>query len=82
MEGSGSCATRRPGGASRCSSSRDYLADALKHTGEVEVFYCWEGQEGDKPSRRRIASLENLVAIDFALDERELVTIKKSRPWP
>ena len=57
----------------------DYLFEALKCTNEVELFYCWEGQEGEEPTRRRTTLLEELIAIDFALGEKELVTIQKSR---
>lgn len=56
-----------------------YLSEALSRSDEVELYYCWEGQEGEELASHRTMSLEDLIALDFELGEKELVTIRPTR---
>jgi hypothetical protein len=54
-----------------------YLQDVISRVGAVEVFACWEGQQGDVPTRRRKVTPAAIGGAAFWFEEREFLTVTR-----
>lgn len=53
----------------------DYLAAALAQRARLELFLCWEGDQGVEPVARRRLAPQAFAAWSFPLGERELAVV-------
>jgi len=53
----------------------DYLREQLLHTDLVEVFACWDGDQGAAPEHRRTLTPSALENDSFFFLEKELSTV-------
>lgn len=51
----------------------DYVRAALQSDPKVQVFGCWEGDQGMSPTRTVQLSLADLLTYEFEMNERILV---------
>jgi hypothetical protein len=54
---------------------RDYLARAVAHSGTIELYSCWVGDEGTEPEETAAISVEAIADPEFVLGERLLFEI-------
>ena len=54
-----------------------YVGNLLSKVEEVEVFSCWEGDQGGPVESRRTVGLPHLGGVAFRFRERELLRIVK-----
>ncbi len=64
----------------RCISDlAGFLSKKLENTNEIELFVCWEGDQGGKPERKIEKTPNELLGHSLPLDEMDFVIIKKNR---
>ena len=56
----------------------DYLAVALQHQPEVEVFACWDGDQAAEPEHRGRVRPADLVRDRTFFRERELLVVSET----
>src|SRR5262245_10126110 len=56
---------------------REYLADALKSTPELEIFACWEGDQSQPETARRVVSVDHFGGEAFGLNEHEMLVLRR-----
>ncbi|MCK4917989.1 MAG: hypothetical protein KAS51_07225 [Candidatus Omnitrophica bacterium] len=54
-----------------------YLKNALEKTTELELFICWEGEQGEKPNKRATITVEEILGTYWSLDTREFYKVIK-----
>jgi len=53
-----------------------YLRDGLKRGAEIELFFCWEGEEEELPESRQVLLPGDLERPDFRFTEKCFVQVR------
>jgi len=57
-----------------------YLSEAICRGSSVELYTCWEGEEGTAPTRRRVLTPTEISAGALEFGEPELVALRRESP--
>ncbi len=57
----------------------EYLNEALERTQELELFICWEGEQGDAPKKTATITTDEIFGIDWTLDMREFYQVVRNK---
>lgn len=52
-----------------------YLRDELVRVGDIELFACWDGDQGASPEHRRVLTPSSLEGETFAFLQKELSSL-------
>lgn len=58
----------------------DYLDEQLPSVGSIEVFTCWDGEQGEPIESRRKVEPEVLRDNEFFFEEKELLILSAPEP--
>ncbi len=53
-----------------------FLNKKLENTNEIELFVCWEGNQGEKPEKKLEKTPEELLGHSLPFEEMDFVIIK------
>jgi hypothetical protein len=53
----------------------DYLSELLARGIQLQMFFCWEGGEGEQTSGRKVLHPQDFLAPRFPLAEREFANV-------